>query len=316
MNDLPKNKYYEHLKYPFEDKKNICWVITTWEELNLINQQAEGLKVILHNNDMKNHIDPIYTLLDYDELISKKIPTVGMLSNQQEVIRILERLSLESHFYFSIYDAYNKSEVCKERINFVFHDINIILYPSVLIPVYYSCWAFINYIANEVLSSKVEHALDMFAGSGIIGFMLKKRNIVENISFADINFWAKKSIEDTINDYPFLNGKVWCSECFSGIPSTEKYDVIIGNPPHTDKPFETLELFPGCDPEWKIHSLFFEQAGDYLKNQGKIVLIENKYSSVYEKVYLLLGERYKHYEIRKKEYLPNHLCYIIEIIKK
>ena len=65
-----------------------------------------------------------------------------------------------------------------------------------------------------------------------------------------------------------------------GIPTSEQWDLVVGNPPHF------VDISPGelrfHDEEWKLHRHFFGTIGRFLKPGGIIVLLENNRGSTAE----------------------------------
>ena len=70
---------------------------------------------------------------------------------------------------------------------------------------------------------------------------------------------------------------VYRSNNLADIPPSERWDLVISNPPHFD------DRSPGQiryhDPEWSIHRGFFAAIGRHLNPGGVIVLQENNEGS-------------------------------------
>jgi 23S rRNA G2069 N7-methylase RlmK/C1962 C5-methylase RlmI len=73
---------------------------------------------------------------------------------------------------------------------------------------------------------------------------------------------------------------VYQSDNLDGIPASEQWDLVVGNPPHF------VDISPGelrfHDEDWKLHRRFFSAIGGFLKPGGMIVLLENNRGSTAE----------------------------------
>ena len=139
-----------------------------------------------------------------------------------------------------------------------------------------------NYFAE---GRKFENALEWCCGPGYYGLGVWKTGLAKNVSFNDISPLALEVMESTFKDnnisFPF-----YLSDNFDNIPK-QKFDLIVGNPPHFNftipnwkfgwepgqiSPHETRKM---RDLDWKIHKKFYRQVGDYLTEDGSIMLLEN-----------------------------------------
>ena len=137
------------------------------------------------------------------------------------------------------------------------------------------------YIFNEFAQGrKFDNALECFCGPGYYGLGLWKSGIVKNISFSDIAPEAEEVMRMTFDenniDLPF-----YLSDNFDNIPK-QKFDLIVGNPPHFDVTIpDENKMQPDYhedrkmqDLDWKIHKKFYSQVGEYLTDDGSIMLME------------------------------------------
>jgi predicted RNA methylase len=117
------------------------------------------------------------------------------------------------------------------------------------------------------------------SGPGFIGFSLLGNGLCETLCVADINPEAMASCRNTVR----ANGlddrvSVHQSDNLKNIPRSEKWDVVVGNPPHfIDQYVGDLRAH---DPDWRIHREFFATIGDFLAPGG--VLQENNRGSTVE----------------------------------
>ena len=137
------------------------------------------------------------------------------------------------------------------------------------------------YIFNEFAQGrKFDNVLECFCGPGYYGLGLWKGGIAKNISFSDIAPEAEEVMRMTFDenniDFPF-----YLSDNFDNIPK-QKFDLIVGNPPHFNfKILESNEMQPSIhedrkmrDLNWEVHKKFYNQVGEYLTDDGSIMLME------------------------------------------
>jgi methylase of polypeptide subunit release factors len=101
------------------------------------------------------------------------------------------------------------------------------------------------------------------------------------LCLADVNPEAVEACRRTVAE----NGleervTVYHSDSLDGIPSSEQWDLVVGNPPHFS------DISPGelrfHDERWSLHRSFFAAIGRFLKPGGIIVLLENNHGSIAE----------------------------------
>jgi tRNA1(Val) A37 N6-methylase TrmN6 len=118
-------------------------------------------------------------------------------------------------------------------------------------------------------------------GPGFIGFSMLANGTCETLCLADINPSAVASCRNTvkINKIEDLV-TVYESNNLRGIPHTEKWSLVVSNPPHFIDQYEGE--IRAHDPDWQIHREFFQTVGDFLEPGGVIVLQENNAGSTVE----------------------------------
>jgi len=73
---------------------------------------------------------------------------------------------------------------------------------------------------------------------------------------------------------------VYRSDSLDDIPSSEQWNLVVGNPPHfVDELHNRLRYH---DADWNIHRRFFAKVEDFLAPDGVIVLQENNHGSTAE----------------------------------
>jgi len=138
------------------------------------------------------------------------------------------------------------------------------------------------------LNIKVDACYEPFCGPSFIGFSLLANGICNRLVLSDINKKAIKLVKITIKENG-LEGKVryYVSNVLNGIPTGEKFDLVVANPPHFSensiKGFNGLhtkiELLKALDKNWDLHKRFYASITRYLNDSGKILFIENSQGS-------------------------------------
>src|ERR1700733_11819479 len=128
---------------------------------------------------------------------------------------------------------------------------------------------------------KQQRAFEWCCGPGFIGFSLLGNGFCETLCLADINPDAVASCERTIS----VNGlgsraSVFQSDNLKNIPSSEKWNLVVSNPPHFVDQYEGD--LRAHDPDWRIHQEFFATIGSFLAKDGVIILQENNKGSTIE----------------------------------
>ena len=129
----------------------------------------------------------------------------------------------------------------------------------------------------------VESVYEWCAGPGFIGFAILAAGLCERLCLSDVNPRAIRCVEKTIRENG-LGGivDVFESDCFDQIPSSEKWDLVVGNPPHSGKPVELQNWghpLIYMDEDWALHRRFFGSVRERLKPGGQVILQENYYCS-------------------------------------
>jgi len=135
---------------------------------------------------------------------------------------------------------------------------------------------------NDLGFKKVERIYEFCSGPAYIGYSLLAHGFCEKLTLADINpvavECAKKTasynkIEHLVNIYQ--------SDIFDGIPSDEKFDLVVSNPPHfpPEMKMGNTELgevnLKAYDVGWEIHRRFYSGIKEYMQPDGYVVMQEN-----------------------------------------
>lgn len=128
---------------------------------------------------------------------------------------------------------------------------------------------------------KQKRIFEWCCGPGFISFSLLGHGFCETLCLADINPDAVASCEQTMRVNKLGERvSVYHSDNLKSIPSSEKWDLVVSNPPHFVDQYEGD--IRAHDPDWRIHRDFFATIGDFLAPGGVIVLQENNRGSTVE----------------------------------
>lgn len=124
----------------------------------------------------------------------------------------------------------------------------------------------------------VSHIFEFCAGPGFIGFALLAAGLCDRLTLADINPEAVALCRKTVKHNGLEDRvTVYESDVLKAIPPEERWDLVVGNPPHFVA--ESEEQYQGYirrfDPNLRIHQEFYEQIGAHLAPGGVLLLQEN-----------------------------------------
>ncbi|HEY6991630.1 MAG TPA: methyltransferase [Bryobacteraceae bacterium] len=119
------------------------------------------------------------------------------------------------------------------------------------------------------------------AGPGFIGFSLLGFGLCDSLCLADINPDAVRACRRTVAENGLAERvSVYQSNNLDNVGPLERWDLVVGNPPHFDWT-QTGEARFG-DSGWNIHRRFFQSVGHFLKPGGVILIQENNHGSTVE----------------------------------
>lgn len=128
---------------------------------------------------------------------------------------------------------------------------------------------------------RVPHVFEFCAGPGFIGFSLLAHGLCERLTLADVNPAAVRACEHTVRANRLEDRvRVYEADVLCGIPESERWDLVVGNPPHFDASEESYdEARRLIDPGFRIHRAFYRDVGAHLVPGGSVVLQENRHAS-------------------------------------
>lgn len=142
---------------------------------------------------------------------------------------------------------------------------------------------------NSRRMPKQHRIFEWCAGPGFIGFSLLGSGLSETLCLADINPAAVSCCRQTVISNNLSDRvAVYRSNNLRDIPVSEKWDLIVSNPPHF------IDQYVGDirahDPGWRIHQEFFATVQPHLSEQGIIVLQENNRGSTVDTFRQMIDE--------------------------
>ena len=128
---------------------------------------------------------------------------------------------------------------------------------------------------------KIGRACEFGCGPGFIGFSLLAHGLCDSLCLIDVNPKAVNIVKRTIRENGLQDKvKVYLSDGLKKIPRTEKWDLVVSNPPHfggTDKEYYSdLRIY---DPKWHIHEAFYKNIKGFLNKDGSVMFVENAMGS-------------------------------------
>lgn len=128
---------------------------------------------------------------------------------------------------------------------------------------------------------KQQRVFEWCAGPAFIGFSLLANGLCETLCVADINDQAVEACRKTVRDNELTDRvSVYEFDNLLSIPPSEKWDLVVGNPPFYPEQHGT-EIC-AHDEGWHIHRGFFANVGRFLIPGGVILLQEANDSSTAE----------------------------------
>ena len=108
----------------------------------------------------------------------------------------------------------------------------------------------INYV-NEIFKEPID-IIDLGTGSGVIGLTLEKKVSTNSVDLVDI---SEKALEVTHKNCEKFNSKanIILSDMFDNIPNTNKYDLVISNPPYIKTDEEIEEIVKNNEPHIALY---------------------------------------------------------------
>jgi tRNA1(Val) A37 N6-methylase TrmN6 len=109
---------------------------------------------------------------------------------------------------------------------------------------------------------KQKRAFEWCCGPAFIGFSMLGNGLCETLCLSDINPAAVASCRNTVRANRLGDRvSVYQSDNLKNIPPSERWNLVVGNPPHFVDQYEGD--IRAHDPDWQIHKAFFETVGSH-----------------------------------------------------
>jgi len=134
-------------------------------------------------------------------------------------------------------------------------------------------------VLTELGLNECGRLFEFCAGPGYIGYSLLASGFCSTLALADVNPVAVEAAKKTAQ-YNNIDRKVaiYLSDGLNQIPATEKWDLVVGNPPHFLEWKGPSQL--RCeDPGWDLHKRFYSQVKQFLNPGARVLLQENALGS-------------------------------------
>jgi predicted RNA methylase len=124
------------------------------------------------------------------------------------------------------------------------------------------------------LFGKVDRVFEFCAGPGFIGFSLLANGLCNSLCLSDINPDAVAAARDTVKRHGLQDVvSIYESDGLAQIPETEKWSLVVSNPPHFKDQYE--DSIRHFDDDWKIHQRFYSGLKRHMQPDGVVLLQEN-----------------------------------------
>jgi SAM-dependent methyltransferase len=136
------------------------------------------------------------------------------------------------------------------------------------------------------LFGKVDRLFEFCAGPGFIGFSLLANGLCDSLCLADINPEAVEAARWTVRRNRLEDRvSVYLSDGLDQIPNSERWDLVVSNPPHfKDSYHDSIRHYDG---DWDLHLNFYKSVARFL-NPGGSALIQENYEGSTEQDFLAM----------------------------
>ena len=128
-------------------------------------------------------------------------------------------------------------------------------------------------VLNELGIGRRDRMFEFCAGPGYIGYSLLAAGWCESLVLADIDPDAVSTARFTAahND---LEDRVvvYRSDALDQIPDSERWDLVVANPPHFSERNPDIRIF---DPGWELHRRFYASVASHMNPGGLVVMVES-----------------------------------------
>ncbi len=172
----------------------------------------------------------------------------------------------------------NKHKAHKNPYIQEFKGLKLVIHPGVFNPAYTKVSGF---LADNILVPPNSVVLDMFCGSGALSFLAAKK--ANKVIGVDISPLAVKCATQNSNKLGLANKTEFrLGDLWNGVKNSEKFDLIIANPPLLPAiPENWLEMAVADSPKMVLTKTFIQGCPSRLKENGKVFMSFSDACSMY-----------------------------------
>jgi predicted RNA methylase len=127
-------------------------------------------------------------------------------------------------------------------------------------------------VLNELGIGRRGRMFEFCAGPGYIGYSLLAAGWCESLVLADIDPDAVSTARFTAAHNQLEDRVVvYRSDALDQIPDSERWDLVVVNPPHFSEPNPDIRIF---DPGWELHRRFYASVASHMNPGGLVVMAE------------------------------------------
>jgi hypothetical protein len=134
----------------------------------------------------------------------------------------------------------------------------------------------IEFVRREI--GPVESAYEWCAGPGFLGYSLFGNELCRSLCLADINPRAVEVARHTARTNGLEHAvRIYESDCLDGIPVSEQWNLVLGNPPWTKSALRLPNWgrpIKYQDPDLRLHRRFFRDVRPHLRPGASLVILE------------------------------------------
>ena len=158
--------------------------------------------------------------------------------------------------------------------------------------------------------------MDMCAGQGSIGFsLLNESEIIEHLVSVEIYSKQIEDMKKTIksNNLPENKIELIESDSLDNVPEGIRVDLVVCNPPHSNKKPKNWSQLGGGDENWNFHKRFLSKISEHVTEGGLVTLLERSDASDLKIFQYMLSDDLV---VVDTKYFKNTDWYMITIQKK
>jgi len=137
-------------------------------------------------------------------------------------------------------------------------------------------------VIQKRYNRRFRRCLEWCSGPGFIGFALLANDLCDHIVLMDSHVPVAESVRATTHRNRLeAQTTFYCGNEISQLPNTEKFDLIVANPPHyLECPGDANYQRIAVDQDWRAHREFYNHIGQHMHTDSIILIQENQAGSL------------------------------------